>query len=140
MTWPVRSLNSARFLNGNEEWLGKLDVHKSSTMRSERSTFSRVSGVSLPSCSTLSWRRLLGNGNVQRDDDYAAVLDRPLQVAADLVEDIAEHANLLGEPLDGIVQGFTVAFARTLVWRHRMRMVPESERSHKNLAVGAARL
>ena len=81
-----------------------------------------------------------GNGNVQRDDDDAAILDRPLQLAADLVEDIAEHADFLGEPLDGIVQGFAVAFARPLAWRHRRRMVPESERRRKNLAAGAARL
>ena len=81
-----------------------------------------------------------GNGNVQRDDDYATVLDGPLQFAADLVEDIAEHADFLGEPLDGIVQGFAVTFARPLAWRHRRQMVPETARPRKNLAAGAARL
>ena len=70
-----------------------------------------------------------GNGNVQRDDDYATVLDGPLQFAADLVEDIAEHADFLGEPLDGIVQGFAVAFAWPLAWRHRGKMVPERPQS-----------
>ena len=64
------------------------------------------------------------NGNLQRDDDYAAVLDRPLQVAAELVEDIAKHADFLVKPLDRIVQGFAVAFARPLAWRHRGKMVP----------------
>ena len=74
-----------------------------------------------------------GNGNVQRDDDDAAILDRPLQLAADLVEDIAEHADFLGEPLDGIVQGFAVVFARPLAWRHREKIVPDSEKPCKLL-------
>ncbi len=56
-----------------------------------------------------------------------------------LVEHITEHADFLGEPLDRIVQGFAVAFARLLAWSHRRRMVPESEKPRKSLAAGAAR-
>ena len=73
---------------------------------------------------------------MQRNDNHAAVLDRPLQVDADLVQNIAEHTDFVDEPLDGIVQGIAVAFGRPLGCRHRRKMVPESVKPHKNLVLG----
>ncbi len=53
-----------------------------------------------------------------------------------LVQDITEHTDFVGQPLDGIVQGIVVAFGWSLACRHRRKMVPESAKPHKNLVLG----
>ena len=51
-----------------------------------------------------------GNENTLRNDDYAVVLDRPLQVRTDVIKDITEHTDFSGEALDGILDAFAINF------------------------------